>query len=54
MFRGLTALFELACRVWDWFFSPRRVEQRQKNEVNQAIATHDEKKVNEILDDKLR
>jgi hypothetical protein len=38
-------------RLWDWFFNPRRVAQRAKDQADAALG--DDQKTNEILDKNL-
>jgi len=40
--------------LWDYFMSPRKQKARRMNEADEAVAKHDEAKVNKILDDGLR
>jgi hypothetical protein len=46
----LKSIFGLALGLWNWFMSPKKQAQRAAAEADKAEATHDEKKVNEILD----
>ncbi len=46
----LAVILAVFTRLWDWFMSPKRQKRRSDREVDKAIANHDEKKVNEILD----
>lgn len=50
----LAGAFGVFIRVWDYFMSPKKQKERADIEVDKAIETHDENKVNEILDRNLK
>lgn len=45
----LKYIFGLALGLWDFFMSPKTRAQRAKAEADKAIANHDEKAVNDLL-----
>ncbi len=54
VFAALAAVFGFAQTLWSYFFSPKKQKERADAEVDRAIATHDEAKINEILDRNLK
>jgi hypothetical protein len=44
---------EIFLRVWDLVMSPARRKSRARAEADKAVAEHDEKAVNELLDKNL-
>lgn len=45
----LKYILGLAVRWWDFFMSPKKRAQRFKEEADKAIANHNEKAVNDLL-----
>jgi len=52
--KWLAPLLALGVRIWDWWFNPKKQKQRSDAEADKAIAKHDNKATNKILDDGLR
>lgn len=50
VFAAFAAVFGFAQTLWSFFMSPKKQKERADAEVDKAIATHDETKINEILD----
>ena len=51
--KAIGEVFGFVNRIWSWFFSPQKEAQRRKAEADEIIETHDETKINRMLDDKL-